>query len=49
MQRSGTNILAVALSDAVYTWNAETGTIDMLMESPEEQENGYPRLGHDNQ
>jgi len=38
---SSTNILAVALSDAVYTWNAESGTIDMLMESPEERENGY--------
>lgn len=39
---SSTNILAVALSDAVYTWHAETGSIDMLMESPDEQENGYP-------
>jgi len=39
---SSTNILAVALSDAVYTWNAETGSIDMLMESPDEHENGYP-------
>jgi len=39
---SSTNILAVGLSDAVYTWNAETGNIDMLMEAPEDREGGYP-------
>ena len=37
---SSTNILAVGLSDAVYTWNAETGNIDMLMEAPEDREGG---------
>ena len=41
--RSSTNVLAVGLSDAIYTWNAETGNIDLLMEAPEERENGYPR------
>ena len=36
---SSTNILAVALGPTVYLWNAESGSIDELMTSPEEDNN----------
>ena len=33
---STTNVLGVALGSAVYLWNARDGTIDQLMETPDE-------------
>ena len=36
---SSTNILAVALGPTVYLWNADSGSIDELMTSPEEDNN----------
>lgn len=39
---SSTNILAVVLCDAVYTWNGETGEINMVMETPGDREGEYP-------